>query len=47
VLLRDLIWEVFESTGYVDAYLLYRSCPKHGDQPITSSDHKEIIAPIN
>ena len=26
VLLRDLMWEIFQSTGHIGAYLVYREC---------------------
>ena len=41
------MWEVFQSTGHVEAYLMYRSCTENNDQPIVSSDHNECIAPLN
>lgn len=35
MLLRDLMWEVFQSTGQIEAYLIYRSCTEAKVQPET------------
>ncbi|WP_081490007.1 MULTISPECIES: YqzL family protein [Pelosinus] len=35
MLLRDLMWEVFQSTGQIEAYLIYRSCTEANVIPET------------
>ena len=43
MLLRDLMWEVFLSTGHIETYLMYRSCTEWDDQPVALPDHNEMI----
>lgn len=33
VVLRDFMWDVFQSTGQIEAYLAYRSCAEENPQP--------------
>lgn len=30
-MLKDLMWEIFQSTGHIGAYLAYRSCFEVGN----------------
>lgn len=30
-MLKDLMWEIFQSTGHIGAYLAYRSCMETND----------------
>lgn len=43
MLLRDLMWKVFQSTGQIEAYLIYCSCPAGGEQPTALSDHTRPV----
>jgi len=43
MLLRDLMWEIFQSTGQIEAYLLYCSC---AEEPIDMPEFHEMIVPL-
>jgi len=47
VVLRDLMWEVFQSTGHIEAYLMYRSCTECKDLLVHSLAQQEEIDPLN
>jgi hypothetical protein len=34
------MWEVFQSTGQIEAYLMYRSCTEAKEQPETPPEIK-------
>jgi hypothetical protein len=38
VLLRETLWEIFSSTGNIDAYLAYRACLDCCMDPSESAD---------
>jgi len=48
MLLRDLMWEIFQKTGRIEAYLIYRSCTEKWNEPFTAplSDANRIIVPL-
>jgi len=47
MLLRDLMWEIFQKTGRIEAYLIYRSCIEW-NEPFTVplSDANRIVVPL-
>jgi len=46
-MLRDLMWEVFQSTGHIEAYLMYRSCAECKDESVHSPEHQAKVGPLN
>ncbi|WP_378953853.1 YqzL family protein [Pelosinus sp. sgz500959] len=40
------MWKVFQSTGQIEAYLMYRSCTECNDQPETSPERNRMITPL-
>ncbi|HAK73296.1 MAG TPA: YqzL family protein [Sporomusaceae bacterium] len=39
MLLKDLLWELFQTTGQISAYLAYRECTEYGpSDPEASPD---------
>lgn len=46
MLLRDLMWNVFQTTGQIEAYLMYRSFTEGNDQPEASPQGNGMTTPL-
>lgn len=39
MMLRDFMWEIFQSTGHIGAYLTYRECMNYQHQNPKAQDN--------
>lgn len=37
-MLKDTLWEIFRTTGQIEAYLMYKQCISEGEQECIASD---------
>lgn len=44
MLLRDVMWKVFKSTGQIEAYLTYCSCPSSNEQATALPEQRNPLA---
>ena len=47
MLLRDFMWKVFQSTGQIEAYLMYCSCSESEEQTTTLPDGIQSVTSLN